>query len=218
LRNPLSVIRSSNYFLQRRVQYNDDKIGKHFKRVDDQVSLCDAIVKDLLEYTEGRHVAAFHQEFAGWLAELVQTQGKEKELEVHLRMAPHLPKLSYDREKIERVIVNLLNNAVQAVRGRKEESERLGTSYSPRVDMEVFLKENELVVGLRDNGIGMELNTLAHAFEPLFTTRARGTGMGLAIVKKIVEEHGGSITMESRLGEGTKVQFTLPLTVPQAGH
>jgi PAS domain S-box-containing protein len=210
LRNPLSVIRSSNYFLYRRIKGSDDKIEKHLKRVDDQVSLCDAIVADLLEYTEGRHVAAYHQDFAGWLAELVETQRKQKELDVHLQIPPNLPKISYDREKMERVIINLLNNAAQAVRARAEESAQLGAPYCADVTIAACLKDDGLVIEVRDNGIGMDQNTLAHAFEPLFSTRARGTGLGLAIVKKIVEEHSGSVTLESRLGEGTRVQFTLP--------
>ncbi len=210
LRNPLSVIRSSNFFLQRRVKCCDDKTEKHFTRIDDQVSLCDAIVADLLEYTEGRHVVKFHQDFAGWLAQVVQTQGSQKELDVNLRIAPDLPKISYDREKMERVIVSLLNNAAQAVRARAEESQRRGCAYRPGVDVEVFLEDDGLVVVIQDNGPGMDQTTLGHAFEPLFTTRARGTGMGLAIVKKIVEEHGGAIALESRLGEGTKARLTLP--------
>jgi PAS domain S-box-containing protein len=211
LRNPMSVIRSSNFFLHRRIKCSDEKIKKHFNRIDEQVSLCDAIVADLLEYTEGRQVVSIYQDFAGWLAEVVEAQRKNRDIDLNPRIAADLPKISYDREKLHRVIINLINNAAQAVRARAEESEKRGVAFSPGVDIEARLEDDCLVIGVRDNGIGMDQNTLAHAFEPLFTTRARGTGLGLAIVKKIVDEHGGSVTLESRLGAGTHVRLTLPL-------
>ena len=216
LRNPMSVIRSSNFFLHRKIKCSDDKIIKHFNRIDEQVSLCDAIVADLLEYTEGRPVVPIYQDVALWLAEVVEAQRKHKEFDLNLRIAADLPKVSYDREKMQRVIINLINNAAQAVRARAEESEKRGISFGPGVDIEARLEDDGLVIGVRDNGIGMDQNTMAHAFEPLFTTRARGTGLGLAIVKKIVEEHGGDITLDSRVGQGTHVRLTLPLKTPPA--
>lgn len=211
LRNPMSVIRSSNFFLYRRIKCSDDKVKKHFNRIDEQVSLCDAIVADLLEYTEGRRVVALHQDVAHWLAELVDAQRKPEDFALNLRIASDLPKVSYDQEKMQRVIVCLINNAAQAVRARAAACEKLGVFYTPGVDIDACIEDDSLVIGVRDNGIGMDQNTLARAFEPLFTTRARGTGLGLAIVKKIVEEHGGCIALESRLGEGTRVQLNLPL-------
>ena len=211
LRNPLSVIRTSNFFLHRKNQCYDDKSIKHFYRIDEQVSLCDEILEDLLEYTEGRHIATVYQDFAGWLTEAVEAQCRHRDFEFNLRIAPDLPKASFDREKMGRVIVKLLNNATLAVRASTEESEKRRAPYLPGVDIGAHLEDDFLVISIQDNGIGMDKNTLVNAFEPLFTTRARGTGMGLAIVKKIVEEHGGSITLESQPWEGTSVRFTLPV-------
>jgi PAS domain S-box-containing protein len=217
LRNPMSVIRSSNFFLHRKINCSDDKIIKHFNRIDEQVSLCDAIVADLLEYTEGRQVVRVHQDIAGWLAEVIEALRKHSDFDLNPRIAAGLPKISYDREKMQRVIINLINNAAQAVRARAEESEKRGVSFCPRVDIEARVVDDCLVIGVRDNGIGMDQNTLVHAFEPLFTTRARGTGLGLAIVKKIVEDHGGTITLESRVGEGAEVRITLPASKRNQG-
>lgn len=210
LRNPLGVIRSSNFFLHRRVQCKDDKIEKHFKRIDEQISRCDAIVADLLEYTRGRDVSTAYQDFAGWLAEVIDVQREQNDLHLNLQIDPNLPKISYDQEKIRRVVINLISNAEIAVTTRAEESEKLGIAYRPMVDIKARLKDDRLAVTVKDNGIGMDEKTLSRAFEPLFTTRARGTGIGLAIVKKIIEEHGGSVTLESRQGEGTRIGFTLP--------
>jgi len=213
LRNPLGVIRYSNYFLQRKVEYHDGKIEKHFKRIDDQVSLCNDIVSDLLHFTEGRPVVTVFQDFAGWLTDLVEAQNRQMDFEFNFHIAPELPKIAYDREKTEHVITNLLSNAAQAVSDRAKESKERGIAYHAVVDVDVRLKDDRLILEIKDNGVGMHQKALSSAFEPLYSTRARGTGMGLAIAKKNVEEHGGSIALESRLGEGTIVRLSLPLSV-----
>ncbi len=218
LRNPLRVIRTSNFYLHRKMKSSDPIIEKHFNRVDEQVSLCDAIVAYLLEYTEGRQAVRVYQDVTRWLAEVVESQRKQKELDLALRISPDLPKLSYDQEKMRRVMVNLLQNATEAINDRVEENERRGASYTPAIAIDARLKGDCVVIEIQDNGIGMDPNTLAHAFEPLFTTRSQKTGMGLAIVKKIVEEHDGSIILESRRGIGTRAQLTLPLKESRLEH
>ncbi len=71
--------------------------------------------------------------------------------------------------------------------------------------------EDGVCIEVEDNGIGMDEETVKHAFEPLFTTRARGTGLGLAIVQKIVEEHGGSVSISSEPERGTKATVVIPI-------
>ncbi len=71
--------------------------------------------------------------------------------------------------------------------------------------------ENGVSIEVEDNGIGMDEETAGHAFEPLFTTRARGTGLGQAIVEKIVEEHSGTVSFNSESNRGTKVTVVIPL-------
>ncbi|MDA8137282.1 MAG: ATP-binding protein, partial [Desulfobacteraceae bacterium] len=159
-----------------------------------------------------------YQDVTRWLAEVVESQRKQKELDLALRISPDLPKLSYDQEKMRRVMVNLLQNATEAINDRVEENERRGASYTPAIAIDARLKGDCVVIEIQDNGIGMDPNTLAHAFEPLFTTRSQKTGMGLAIVKKIVEEHDGSIILESRRGIGTRAQLTLPLKESRLEH
>ncbi len=210
LRNPLGVIRSSNFFLQRKVPRIDEKTEKHFRRIDDQISICDAIVTDLLEYTRGRQVSVVYQEIAAWLEEIVSIQQEQLDIPLNFHIARPLPKIAYDQEKLRRVIINLLNNAVQAVNNKADESTEQKGGYQPQVTIRACLKGENLMIEVLDNGIGMDQKTLSRAFEPLFTTRARGTGIGLAIVKKIVAEHGGNIDIQSRLGDGTQARLSLP--------
>jgi signal transduction histidine kinase len=83
-------------------------------------------------------------------------------------------------------------------------------AYQPTISLEVEKQADSIMLSFIDNGIGMDAETCRHAFEPIFTTRARGTGIGLANVKKIVDEHGGHIALESRPGEGTRMAIVLP--------
>jgi signal transduction histidine kinase len=101
-------------------------------------------------------------------------------------------------------------NAIYAVRAKAENGNGVGEGYSPQVTLTVSRRGEQLVFDVADNGIGMDDETRRRAFEPLFTTRARGTGIGLANVKKIIEEHSGDIILESRPGEGTRIRIGLP--------
>lgn len=211
LRNPLGVIRSSNYFLFHKLEGLDEKAKKHFNRIDDQIALCDTIVADLLEYTEGRHVKKENTDLAGWLAEMVLVQQKSEGFDIHLQIPSDMAPIAYDQEKMHRVMQNVIANACHAVIDKHKESKRLGVSYTPNIEIKVNRDDDHLHIIIQDNGIGMDPNQLSQAFKPLFTTRAQGTGIGLAIVKKIVEEHDGAVTMESAAGKGTMVRITLPL-------
>ena len=77
--------------------------------------------------------------------------------------------------------------------------------------MATSMVEDGVCIEVMDNGTGMDEETAGQAFEPLFTTRARGTGLGLTIVKKIVEEHGGTVSIESEPDRGTKTVVMLPI-------
>ena len=95
LRNPLGVIRSSNYFLHRRIKDRDEKTNKHFNRIDEQISLCNTIINDLLEYTHGDNLNLIQRDIAFWLPEVIKQAEKEEKIAVKLKAAPDLPMLSF---------------------------------------------------------------------------------------------------------------------------
>ena len=210
LRNPLGTIRSSNFYLQRKVKEKDEKILKHFARIDEQIGLCDSIVEDLLEYTRGRHVDAVEAAINPWLDELLDQLLESEDIKISRHFPQELPLVSYDQEKMRRVIVNVIDNAMQSVKAKAQGWENQGIAYQPEIRVAVVSGDDDIIIKIADNGIGMDKKTMDRAFEPLFTTRARGTGLGLANVRKIIIEHGGTVTMESNPGLGTKVFITLP--------
>ncbi|MBR9979583.1 MAG: ATP-binding protein, partial [Desulfatitalea sp.] len=100
---------------------------------------------------------------------------------------------------------------IQAVRARLAGlGDDPAVDYQPRIRVATATDASDIILTIEDNGIGMDPPTLERAFEPLFTTRARGTGIGLAIVHKIVKEHNGRIALESTAGQGTKATIHLP--------
>ena len=210
LRNPLGVIRSSTFYLIRRLKQADDVTTKHLIRIDDQVGICDAIVGDLLEYTRGRYSEKSTGNIGAWLQTLVESFGENQAVKIAHRPAPEAMQISFDPEKMRRVVVNLITNAVQAVVAKTEVAEPADPGYEPLVTISTSRKADNVTIRIEDNGIGMDPETVKRAFEPLYTTRARGTGLGLAIVEKIVEEHGGTVALESRPREGTAVTIELP--------
>ncbi len=210
LRSPLGVIRSSSFYLQRKLGGKDEKADKHLNRIENQVTLCDSIVGDLLEYTRGRHSEVIQGEINPLLEEVMEEVSKPEQVALVSELSPELPVVFLDRDKMRRVMINLIRNAFQAVTMRRDSWNDEEGPYQPLVKVTTSKADNGIRIEVEDNGTGMDHETARHAFEPLFTTWTRGTGLGLAIVKKIVEEHGGSVSLDSILNHGTKVTLVIP--------
>ena len=106
----------------------------------------------------------------------------------------------FDRTQLIRVVTNLVKNAIQAIPEDK----------TPKIDVSVISEDNYVTILVADNGIGISEENNLKIFEPKFTTKSSGMGLGLAMVKNIVETYNGSITFTSQLGEGTTFKVTLP--------
>jgi signal transduction histidine kinase len=132
---------------------------------------------------------------------------QQQDIDVRSSVPDDLPLFRADREQIEQVLLNLILNAAQAM--PKGGLIRLSAS------VEEFEGEPHLALAVRDNGQGMSSEQLDNLFAPFLTTKDSGTGIGLAIVKKIMENHQGKVQVESKLGQGTKFKLLFPITDPQ---
>jgi signal transduction histidine kinase len=211
LRNPLGVIRSSAFYLHERIKDGDQKIQKHLDRIEMQVDICDEIVGELLEYTRGSSSEMIEGEITPWLEKQLAEARGTVGIQLTSVFSNDLPKVFFDGGKMSRVITNLLDNAVHAVRDMTRKAEEEKREYEPKIWVRTARAEGGVVIQVEDNGIGMDEETVRRASEPLFTTKARGTGLGLSIVKKIVEEHDGTLSLESELHGGTKVTLWMPV-------
>ncbi len=211
LRNPLGVIRSSAYYLETKLKNADGKITKHLKRIEEKVIHCVSIVNELLEYNRGQPPDTTMMELNPWIETVLDDVEIPAQVTMARELSPDISKFPFDKEKLRRVVVNLVENAIQAVNARQENWNEDRGPYQPEVILNTSLVENGVCIEVKDNGIGMDEETAGRAFEPLFTTKARGSGLGLAIVLKIVKEHGGSVSLNSELGRGTKATVVIPI-------
>lgn len=153
--------------------------------------------------------ASLHE---GLASTLVLLRSKLKEgIEVEQDFDSAIPEIECYPGKLNQVFMNILNNGIYAVMHKNYPEEE-----KPRITLRTKKHENTVSVHLRDNGIGMDEQTKKKMFDPFFTTKdvGEGTGLGMAIVYKIIEKHGGSLVVESELGKGTEFIITLPMRQP----
>jgi two-component system sensor histidine kinase HydH len=121
-----------------------------------------------------------------------------KPIQIDLQKAPDLPEIEHDSDHIHQLLLNLLLNAVQAIDG----------AGSVRVDIASQNRYARVVVS--DTGRGIASSDLANIFRPFYTTKGNGTGLGLSLARRIVEEHHGTITATSVIGQGSQFTVLLP--------
>jgi signal transduction histidine kinase len=123
---------------------------------------------------------------------------------VHLDLDPNLPPIVTDAERLRTALVNILSNARQAVEAAH------GPDAAPPVAVTTRVRNDVIVISVHDRGTGIAPEDLARIFDPYFTTRRAGTGLGLPISKNIIEGLGGTVVVSSRPGEGTEIRIEFP--------
>jgi signal transduction histidine kinase len=122
-----------------------------------------------------------------------------KPVHIELEKDPQLPNVEHDSDQIHQVLLNLLLNSVQAIEGA-------GT-----VGVVIAYKKDKALISVTDSGRGISPEHLPFIFRPFYTTKGNGTGLGLSLARRIVEDHHGSIEVESEFGRGTEFLITLPI-------
>jgi signal transduction histidine kinase len=137
---------------------------------------------------------------------LARQQAISKAIDIDLKKNPSLPEVEHDSDQIHQVLLNLLLNSIQAI-------DRKGT-----ITVALDSEEDEVLISVSDTGRGISSEHLPNIFRPFYTTKGNGTGLGLSLAKRIVEEHNGHIDVTSSIGRGTEFVVTLPMrrTVLQA--
>jgi signal transduction histidine kinase len=207
LRNPLAVIETSLHLLKRRVT-DDPKAERHIGRIGDQVTLAGAIISDLLELARDRPSVRQPVDVRALIDEALGSVPPRPGARLDVQVPGDLPRASVDPGQMRQVVVNLVVNAVQAV---THDGSGGGT-----VRISADSKGDALRIAVQDDGHGIGEEAKARLFEPLFTTRAKGIGLGLALCKRIVEKHGGTITGRNRPEGGAEFIVLLPGAVGAA--
>jgi signal transduction histidine kinase len=200
LRNPLGVIETSLFILKGRPLATDERAAKHLERIGEQVSLANRIVSDLLDMIRDRPLKREPLQLQAVWSDALSSVQVPPGVSLRVEGLAELPTLQGDPGQMRQVFVNLLENAVHAV--GETGSVELTASKAPDAV--------ELI--LEDSGPGVSEAIRRRLFEPLMTTKARGIGLGLPLVKRILERHGGSIAYAPREGVGARFVMKLPIT------
>jgi PAS domain S-box-containing protein len=199
LRNPLTSIQGAIYYLKRKVDSKiDDKTKEMLNLVEKNVAYSNKIINDLLDYSREIKLEVSETTPKALVKEALDVIEIPKNIQV-VDLTKNEPKIKVDQEKIKRVFINIIKNAVEAMpKGGKLKikSEKLKTNIK-------FV--------FTDTGLGISKEIIEKIWTPLFTTKAKGMGFGLAISKRFIEAHGGSISLKSALRKGTAVTVMLPI-------
>jgi signal transduction histidine kinase len=209
LRNPLGVISNATYYLQMslapdqpgassRADETTATAREYLEIIASQVHKAEKIVSDLLDFSRTRPAERQEIAVSQLVAEVLNRQPPPDEVEVVTRIPSDLPPVFVDLLQIEQVLGNLITNAYQAM------------PLCGSLTLSAQAEEASVRLAVTDTGCGIPPENLDKIFEPLFTTRARGIGLGLAVSKNLVEVNGGSIQVESQEGQGSTFTVTLP--------
>jgi PAS domain S-box-containing protein len=205
LRNPLSAIRNSIYTIKEVISGKGLGLDRPLTRVEHSIVRCDRIVTDLLDYTRSRELQCASLKLDRWLAEVLDEQKVPDGIVVSRSFGAGGTTVNFDPERLRRVIVNLIDNAVQAL------AQNAASGREATIGMSTRELPGQFEIAVADSGPGIPSDVLPKIFEPLFSTKSFGTGLGLPTVKQIVEQHGGHVSVASQVGAGTCVTIRLPL-------
>jgi len=201
IRNPLAGISGVVEIIARDLPTNSPARAV-VKEVRQEIAQINEILTDLLQ-TARPHAPDIRLSDLNTTVEhtvmLARQQALSKPIEIIFKKNPSLPEVEHDSSQIHEVLLNLLLNSIQAIDG------------PGRITVEIARRDDFALVSVTDTGCGIAPEHLAHVFRPFYTTKGDGTGLGLSLARRIVEEHQGQIDVTSTVGKGTRFTVQLPL-------
>jgi signal transduction histidine kinase len=209
------------------LQFGGDMVEKGFKE-DDEGLVRDGwklvsrnqgkiqdLVKDMLSYSKEREPNIESTDLntlVREVVELMRLRAREQGVELEARLTPTLPRVPADPEGIHRALLNVVSNAIDAVEESENPQILVGTSLEPITDP---TRGTWMRIQVKDNGHGVAPERMNDIFRPFVSTKGeKGTGLGLAVSRKILREHGGDIVVQSKVGKGSIFTLRLPLRSP----
>jgi signal transduction histidine kinase len=204
LRNPMGTMKTSAELLARNVPADNAIAREMAGFIQDEVDRTNSLITRFLDFARPQHLKMARCDLAGMLDRAIDQFEREKtgaaaSVTVFKNYSPDIPPIECDGELMERVIYNLVMNAAQA------------SPAGGVVTVKTRQVANQIEIAIIDSGSGIEAKDRESIFNPFFTTKSDGVGLGLAIVSKIVDEHDGKITVESTPGEGSVFRVFLPV-------
>ena len=197
IRNPLNAIKTSAYFLINAKNVSPAKVEEHLERIDRQVSMIDNVVTALSDVAKIPDANLIPLNIYSVITAAVKSISIPSEIDVEIELPSDLPKVLVDESQIIIAWKNLIRNARDAIQG------------SGRITVTADVLDDEVALHVTDTGTGISAADLEKILEPLFTTKARGMGLGLSITRAIVEKNKGRLQVASELGKGSRFSIIL---------
>jgi signal transduction histidine kinase len=199
IRNPLGAISNSVYFLNLICnKETDDKVKKHLSLMEDEIERVNEIINDLLDFSRENAPQLSRGDLNNTLEQVLSGFDFSGKITIELNLESGLPLIAFDPSQMQRVFHNLINNAGQAM------------PDGGNLQVQTGHDESVVWVRINDSGDGIAMENLDTIFEPLFTTKAKGVGLGLSIVKDFINKHHGWIKVESMEKRGSTFTLHLP--------
>lgn len=198
IRNPLNAVKTSAYFLLNAKNATEEKTREHLERIDRQVSMIDNVVTALSDVAKLPEAKLNALDLRPVIKKVTSSVDMPPNVNVEIDLPDDLPQVMVDENQIAIAFKNLVRNARDAM----PEGGQLTVSSDTN--------ESTVAFHVNDTGTGISPENLKQVLEPLFTTKARGMGLGLSITRSIVEKNQGKLSVESELGVGSR--FTIELT------
>lgn len=208
LRNPLGVISNAAYFLGMAQPDANEKVKQYLDIIEKETRTADKIITDLLDFSRIESASKTPVLIVELVQHVLARYPVPDSVSVTLKVPKGLPPVFVDPAQMAQVLGNLVVNACQAMlMPASSTNAKLVISAKPsRLNSESFV-----AISVKDNGIGITSENMSKLFEPLFTTKARGIGLGLAICKNLVETNDGRIEVRSQPGKGSIFTIYLPV-------
>jgi two-component system, chemotaxis family, CheB/CheR fusion protein len=205
LRNPLQTIVNTVHLAKEAMKKNGASTGKDprietaLETIREQADFMNKIVSDLQDYAKQARPTFVEYDMGRLINDALSSVPVPTTVEVSTSVETGFPKLNVDPGLLRRAFTNIITNALQAM------------PNGGKLKIRAWTSQNLAAVSFQDTGIGIPEDVKAKMFSPLFTTREKGVGLGLAVTKRLVESHRGEIKVFSRVGEGTTLTVEIPL-------
>ena len=203
IRNPLAAILNATALLTEETGLTPDERASTLAALRTEARRLNRILSDFLQFArpqQARRAPGDIREVVQHVSSLIrEDRSRAPRVDVRVAVDPAVPRFAFDRDQVTQVLWNVALNAVEAMNGRG------------RLSLEVNRRNGDVALSVSDTGAGIAAENLPRVFEPFYTGKPNGSGLGLTIAERIVDAYGGRIEIDSELGRGTRVTLLFPL-------
>jgi len=217
LRNPLGAIKNAAYYLNMVLEKPEPEVKETLEILEKEVGTSERIISSILDFARPKPLTRRKVDVNSVLQEVLSHTTVPGNVEVVSQLDEMLPMIIADPDQLGRVFGNLVSNAIQAMPQGGKLMVKTSASLRRERSVERSVEPSEvpspewMAISFTDTGAGIPQENLGRLFEPLFTTKAKGIGLGLALTRTLVEGHRGTIEVQSEVGKGSTFTVKLPI-------